>query len=101
MSTTSSHSTSPESTAPSDAATPAPLLTPFEAQVVEVFTDLVQLLGSNKLVELNLPDREGLRMSVEMPADVFCDRGATVGLNFVKERVHLFDPLTTTNLALS
>jgi len=63
--------------------------------------DLVQLLGSNKLVELNLPDREGLRMSVEMPADVFCDRGATVGLDFVKERVHLFDPLTTTNLALS
>lgn len=48
MSTTSSHSTAPESTVPSDAATPAPLLTPFEAQVVEVFTDLVQLLGLPK-----------------------------------------------------
>lgn len=63
--------------------------------------DLVQLLGSNKLVELSLVDRTDLRLSIEMPADATCMRGAVMGVHFVRERLHLFDSITTQNLSIT
>ena len=63
--------------------------------------DLIQLLGSNKLVELSLPDQPGFRISIEMAAETNCERGTTVGISFVTENLHLFDPQTTQNFAAS
>ena len=60
----------------------------------------MQLLGSNKLVELSIVGRDSFRLSIEMPTDAACVRGSVVGVHFAGERLHLFDPMTTQNLSV-
>ncbi len=50
---------------------------------------LVELLGSEKLVEVQLQNRK--RMSIQLRADAFVEMGALFHLRFDPQRLHLFD----------
>jgi multiple sugar transport system ATP-binding protein len=63
--------------------------------------DLIQMLGADKLVELSFDDHPGLRMAIELPVDAACERGNSVNLSFMEDRLHLFDPDTTRNFISS
>jgi ABC-type sugar transport system ATPase subunit len=59
---------------------------------------LVQLVGSEKLVDLDLGG--GARVTAEVRAELPVEPGARVRVSFDPARLHLFDPASGRNLAL-
>jgi ABC-type sugar transport system ATPase subunit len=57
---------------------------------------LVQLVGSEQLVDLELGGRA--RVTAEVKADVLVEQGARVGVSFDPARLHLFDAESGRNL---
>lgn len=60
--------------------------------------DLVQLLGADQLVEVMLDKKDHIRVTASLPADLTFSRGIKVSMSFAKDRIHLFDPKSTSNL---
>jgi ABC-type sugar transport system ATPase subunit len=58
--------------------------------------ELIQLVGSEKLLDLALPS--GARITAEVRAELPVAMGQDVGVRFDPERVHLFDAGTEANV---
>ncbi len=57
--------------------------------------ELVQLVGSAKLLDVALPG--GVRLTAEVRADLSVAAGQSVGVQFDPQRIHLFDAATQRN----
>jgi ABC-type sugar transport system ATPase subunit len=60
--------------------------------------ELIQLVGSEKLLDLALPG--GVRLTAEVRADLPVAAGQAVGVQFDPRQVHLFDAATQRNILL-
>ena len=58
--------------------------------------ELIQLVGSEKLLDISLPG--GVRLTAEVRAELSVDRAQEVGIEFNEGRVHLFDARTQRNI---
>ncbi|MCE7528669.1 ABC transporter ATP-binding protein [Polynucleobacter sp. IMCC 29146] len=75
-------------------------LASIEQSEIKAQIDLIQLLGANKLVDLSFSGEENFRLSVEMPAELVCEQGINVGIQFSIDQIHLFDPISLQNLVI-
>jgi ABC-type sugar transport system ATPase subunit len=71
--------------------TPAPAAGALAAKV-----ELIQLVGSEKLLEVTLPG--GVRLTAEVRAELPVEVGQPIGVEFDEERVHLFDAVSGRSL---
>lgn len=65
-------------------------------QSIAAKVELIQLVGSEKLLELVLPG--GVRLTAEVRAELPVEVGQPIGVEFDDERVHLFDAATERSL---
>jgi ABC-type sugar transport system ATPase subunit len=63
-----------------------------ESGTLAATVELIQLVGSEKLLDLLLPG--AVRITAEVRADLPVDAGQRVGVEFDAQRVHLFDAAT-------
>ncbi len=53
--------------------------------------DVVELLGSEELVHLRLAGAKDLVLRAVFPGDVAIEEDETIGLRFLRDRLHFFD----------